>query len=143
MLTFFISMWNRLTTLDVFGNIDHNYYSTTPRLFIVKKQSKNVIVQKQSNSALDSDVLPSSDVLPGNVQKQINKALDVERQSKNVTVPKQSNKALDSNVIPSSDVLPDNIQKQANIALDADMIKITEARHHDPFSVLGRHINNN
>lgn len=67
----------------------------------------------------------------------------MKKQSKNVIVQKQANNALDSDVIPSSDVLPGNMQKQSNVALDADMIKITEARHHDPFSVLGRHIKNN
>jgi 1,4-alpha-glucan branching enzyme len=35
------------------------------------------------------------------------------------------------------------VQKQSNNALDSDAIKIMEARHHDPFSVLGRHTKNN
>jgi 1,4-alpha-glucan branching enzyme len=35
------------------------------------------------------------------------------------------------------------VKKQSNNTLDSDAIKIMEARHHDPFSFLGRHQNNN
>jgi len=35
------------------------------------------------------------------------------------------------------------VQKQTDIALDSDAVRIMEARHHDPFSVLGRHTKNN
>ncbi len=35
------------------------------------------------------------------------------------------------------------VQKQTDIALDSDALRIMEARHHDPFSVLGRHTKNN
>ncbi|MCX7101506.1 MAG: 1,4-alpha-glucan branching protein GlgB [Methylobacter sp.] len=35
------------------------------------------------------------------------------------------------------------MQKQTDIALDSDAVRIMEARHHDPFSVLGRHTKNN
>ncbi|MGZ8947747.1 MAG: GlgB N-terminal domain-containing protein, partial [Methylococcaceae bacterium] len=31
------------------------------------------------------------------------------------------------------------MKEQSNNTLDSDSIKIIEARHHDPFSVLGRH----
>ncbi|MCK5925987.1 MAG: hypothetical protein KAG10_08855 [Methylococcales bacterium] len=30
-------------------------------------------------------------------------------------------------------------KQQKKISLDSDFIKISEATHHDPFSVLGRH----
>ena len=35
------------------------------------------------------------------------------------------------------------MKKPSNNELDAESIKITEARHHDPFSVLGRHLKTN
>lgn len=35
------------------------------------------------------------------------------------------------------------MKKQISTPLDADFIKIREAKHHDPFSVLGRHTKNN
>jgi 1,4-alpha-glucan branching enzyme len=35
------------------------------------------------------------------------------------------------------------VKKQSNNVLDSDAVKIMEARHHDPFSVLGRHLKNN
>jgi len=34
------------------------------------------------------------------------------------------------------------VKKQSTSTLDSDSIKIIEARHHDPFSVLGRHQKN-
>jgi len=34
------------------------------------------------------------------------------------------------------------VKKQSNNALDSDAIKIMEAKHHDPFSILGRHPKN-
>jgi 1,4-alpha-glucan branching enzyme len=35
------------------------------------------------------------------------------------------------------------VKKQSNNVLDSDAIKIMEAKHHDPFSILGRHLKNN
>ena len=35
------------------------------------------------------------------------------------------------------------MKKQSKNTLDSDAIKIMEARHHDPFSILGRHLKNN
>ncbi|MCK9620408.1 MAG: 1,4-alpha-glucan branching protein GlgB [Methylobacter sp.] len=35
------------------------------------------------------------------------------------------------------------MKKQSKSALDSDAVKIMEARHHDPFAILGRHFKNN
>ncbi len=35
------------------------------------------------------------------------------------------------------------MKKQSKNALDSDALKIMEARHHDPFAILGRHLKNN
>jgi 1,4-alpha-glucan branching enzyme len=115
----------------VFGNIDRNHYSTTPRQFIVKKQSKNALVQEKTSDVpvqeKSNDILAQEKASDVPVQKKSSTTV-VQEKSSDVPVQKKSSSAI--------------VEEKSNTVLDADFIKIMEARHHDPFSVLGRHSKN-
>ena len=102
---------------------------TKPEAIMPDSKSTKIIEEKAASSTLGStpvkSVKPKTEVKP--VTAEIKKPENAKTEVK-TTAPE-----------PAKTIV---VKKEEN-KLDADSIKIMEAKHHDPFSVLGRHLKNN
>ena len=106
-------------------------------------------MKKRSNNTLDSDTKKVISAEPeiNTPASEIKKNIKQDAATRNVSNT-SNNSVKQKEVLKEEDeVLTPNLVQEVVVSkavnkLDDDLIKISQAKHHDPFSVLGRHINN-
>ncbi|MEY3106414.1 MAG: hypothetical protein RIT35_580, partial [Pseudomonadota bacterium] len=108
----------------------------------MKKRSDNTL-ESDDVKAISEKIKINAPVSPVSIEIKKNKATNLSEKAIQENVKVKSEGKVKKTAPPSTQSNEKVAVKMQANKLDQDEIKICEAKHHDPFSILGRHLQNN